>query len=50
MGRIEAIKTFFESKGGRKVEMAELKALSQAEREELATLAAVELGVVITVK
>ena len=50
MGRIEAIKTFFESNGGRKIQMAELKALSQAEREELATLAAKELGVEITVK
>jgi len=44
MGRIEVIKTFFEKDGGRKVQMAELKALSQDEREELASLAAKELG------
>ena len=53
MGRIEAIKTFFERKdsispnGGRKVSMTEFKALEQADREELSQLAAAELGVEI---
>lgn len=44
MNRITAIKTFFEKDGGRKVSMDEIKALSGPERDELATLAAAELG------
>lgn len=44
---IEAIKTFFEANGGRKVTMDELKALSRAERDELGSLAAAEMGVTI---
>ena len=45
MKTIEAIKVFFEKGNGRKVTMEELKALSAAERAELAQLAAKELGV-----
>ena len=44
MTKYQAIKTFFEADGGRKVSMDELKALSTDERNELATLAASELG------
>lgn len=42
---IVAIKRFFESDGGRKIEMKELQALSGEERQELGKLAAVELDV-----
>jgi len=47
MSRIKAIKTFFEKDGGTKVTMGELKDLSKDDREELARLAAAELGVEI---
>lgn len=45
MTAIVAIKKFFESDGGRKIEMKELQALSSEERQQLAKLAAVELNV-----
>jgi len=45
VGRVKAIKLFFEKDGGRKVTVQELKDLSQADRQELAELAAKELGV-----
>ncbi len=45
MKRIEAIKTFFEQDGGRKVTMDELKALSTDSRQELGVLSAQALGV-----
>lgn len=42
---IPALKRYFEADPhGRKVTMDELKALSHSERQELAALAAVELG------
>jgi hypothetical protein len=44
IGKIEAIKKFFEAGGGRKLAMSELQALTPAERQELAVLCAVELG------
>lgn len=44
IGRVKAIKDFFEADGGRKVTTAELKELSNADRQELAELCAVELG------
>jgi len=44
LSNVAAIKTFFESGGGRKVEMAEMKALSAAEREELGVLARAALS------
>ena len=44
MTRVQAIKTFFESDGGRKVTMDEIKALTPDDRAELATLAAEKLG------
>lgn len=56
MGRIEAIKTFFQRKdritpeGGRTVDMSELKGLSSNDREELGNLAAKELGVTLDSK
>jgi len=40
----KAIKLFFEREGGAKVTMAEMKALSTEEREELGTLALAELN------
>ncbi len=45
MNRMKAIRTFFESDGGRKVSMDEMKALTVEDRKELAELAAKELGV-----
>ena len=45
MSNIEAIKTFFEKDGGRKVTMEELKTLTPFERSELAKLCAAQLGV-----
>lgn len=45
MTRMTAIKTFFEANGGRLVEKRELIALSPAEREELAGMAATTMGV-----
>ena len=45
VGNIKAIKDFFQAGDGHKVEIRELKALSQEERLELAALAAAELGV-----
>ena len=44
VGRIEAIKLFFESNGGRKVTMEELKVLKASDRDELGTLCAERLG------
>ncbi len=43
MNNVEAIKTFFERNGGKKITMADLKALSSEDRAELATLAKAEL-------
>lgn len=48
MGRIAAIKNFFEKDGGRKVEVSEFKKLSPEDRQELAELAAIELNVDLT--
>ena len=45
MNRMKAIRTFFESDGGRKVTMDEMKALTSEERKELAELSAATLGV-----
>ena len=50
MTGIKALKTFFESDGGRRLTMDELKELSKEERAELIALAAIELGVEIEVK
>ena len=56
MSRVTAIKTFFERQddiapsGGRKVTMDELRLLSNDDREELAELAARELGTTIDAK
>ena len=44
VNNIEAIRNFFESNGGRKVTMAELKALSVEERSELGALSAAATG------
>jgi len=44
LGKVEAIKKFFEANGGRKLTMVELQALKPEERAELAQLCAVELG------
>lgn len=44
VNNIEAIKTYFEQNGGRKVTMTELKELTAADRAELGQLAAKELG------
>lgn len=43
--KMQAIKTFFESEGGRKVTMEEMKALTPEDRTELAELAARALRV-----
>lgn len=48
MSRIQAIRMFFEKDGGRKVEMAEFKALSTGDRKELGELAAEKLGVTLS--
>lgn len=48
MTRVQAIKTFFESDGGRKVTMDEFKALTKEERAELSDACAKVLGVDIT--
>ena len=45
MTSIQAIKTFFEADGGKRVTMDELKKVPKDDRAELAELAAVELGV-----
>lgn len=47
MTRVQAIKTFFESDGGRRVSMDEMKALTPEDRKELAELAAEKLGVTL---
>jgi hypothetical protein len=47
MTGVKAIKTFFEQ-DGRPVSYDELKSLSREDREELAPLAAKELGVEVT--
>ena len=44
MKAVPAIKRYFESNGGRKIEMSELKELTHEERQELGEMAAVELG------
>jgi hypothetical protein len=44
ISKVAAIKRFFEANGGRKIDMAELKALSEESRQELGELAAKELG------
>ena len=44
VSNVQAIKEFFESGGGRKVTMDEMKALSNIERKELGSLAAAALG------
>lgn len=48
--RIQVIKRFFEADGGKKLGMQELKALSNEDKDELATLAAKELGVEVIQK
>lgn len=45
MTGIKAIKVYFEQDDGRRVSLDELKTLSLKDRQELAELAAVELGV-----
>jgi hypothetical protein len=47
MTRVQAIKTFFEANGGRKVENREVLALSVSERQEIGQMAADALGVAI---
>lgn len=42
------IKNYFEANGGRKVEIAEMRALKPEDRTELADLAAKELGLTKT--
>jgi hypothetical protein len=49
MSSVQVIKAFFESNGGRKVEMPEFRALSTDERRSLADQAAVALGLSKTV-
>jgi hypothetical protein len=44
IGRVKAIKLFFEADGGRKVTVPELKSLTEQDRQELAELCAAELG------
>ena len=44
MTNIKAIKTFFEADGGKKIEMAECKALSKEERNELGAMCCEALG------
>ncbi len=45
VGRIKTIKDFFEADNGRKISMEEFKALNEEDKQELAELAAIELGV-----
>ncbi len=45
MKKITCIKEYFERNGGRQVSLEELKALSDKDRQELAELAAREMGV-----
>lgn len=47
MTGIKALRTFLEADGGRKLTVSEAKQLSKEERDELAQLAAKELGVEI---
>lgn len=47
LSNIAAIKTVFEADGGRKLEMAEIKAMSNDERSALGKMCAVILGVEI---
>lgn len=47
MTPIRAIIAYFEQDGGMKVTLTEIKTLTADDREELARLAAIELGVVI---
>lgn len=49
MSTIAVIKKFFED-GGPKVQISELKALSLDERQELANLAAIEMGIEVVKK
>ena len=48
MSKMKAIREYFEKDNGRKVSLAELKALTPEDREELSTLAATELGIELT--
>ncbi len=41
---IPAIKKYFESNGGRKIQMSEMKELTHEERQELGEMCAKELG------
>ena len=50
MSNIEAIKTFFEKDGGRKIAMDELKALTSQERYDLAVLCAEALSLKLDTK
>ncbi len=45
ISKVAAIKRYFELDGGRQLKMDELKQLTAEDREELAKLAAKELGV-----
>jgi hypothetical protein len=47
LSRVQAIKTFFESDGGRKMENREIMSLSGEEREEIGNLCGKALGVEI---
>lgn len=44
MTRVQAIKTFMEANGGRKVENREILRLPEADRKELAEMCAAALG------
>lgn len=44
MTSVQAIKKYFESSGASKITMAEMKALTHEERQELGALACEELG------
>jgi hypothetical protein len=48
MSKLKAIRNYFEADGGRKVTLSELKALTTEDKDELAPLAAAELGVELT--
>lgn len=47
MNNLQAIRAFFESDGGRKITMDEMKALSMEDKKELGALCAEKLGVTI---
>ena len=50
LNRVAAIKRYFEADGGKPITMAELKALTDKDRTELAELAAAALGVELEIK